>query len=168
MSDLAWHVIQTKPRKEAQVYSYLCAQSVIAYYPWVSVTPVNPRASKVRAYFPGYLFVQMDLDAVGESVLNWIPGAVGLVQFGGEIASVPEHFIHELKRQVRAIGDQGGLNLDALKRGDAVSITSGPFAGYNAIFDQRLKDDERVNVFLDWLGRSVRVQVNANAISVRH
>jgi transcriptional antiterminator RfaH len=37
------------------------------------VRPVNPRARKTRPYFPGYLFVQADLAAVGLVEFRWMP-----------------------------------------------------------------------------------------------
>jgi hypothetical protein len=39
---------------------------------------------------PGYLFASADLDLAGTSVLKWISGAIGLVDFGRELASVPD------------------------------------------------------------------------------
>ena len=40
-----------------------------------------------------------------------------------------------------------------LKRGDVVKIQSGPFAGYDAIFDARLSGQERVRVLLQLLSK---------------
>lgn len=165
MNTLLWYVIQTKPKKETQVYNYLRAKGVEVYYPCVRVNPVNPRAAKLRAYFPRYMFAQADLAETGESLLEWLPGAVGLVRFGGEPASVPDAFICELKRRVSEIRAAGGLHLDGLKTGDAVRITSGPFADCEAVFDHRLSGEERVQVLLHWLGRRLKVTVNANAIA---
>jgi transcriptional antiterminator RfaH len=160
-----WYTLQTKPRKENHVYGYLCANGFETFYPSVVVKPVNPRSSKIRPYFPSYLFVHADLEAVGEGALQWMPGAVGLVRFGGEPAIVPDHFIYELEHRIEAIKAAGGLHLDGIKRGDTVKITSGPFADSEALFDLRLNDGERVQVFLQWLGRQLKVQVNADSVS---
>ena len=165
MSGKLWHVLQTKPRKETLVDGYLCANGFETFFPVIHVKPVNPRASKVRPYFPRYLFVHADLAESGESVLQWTPGTVGLVRFGGEAAVVADNFIYELEQRIIEIRRFGGLHLDGLKQGDPVSITSGPFADCEAIFDLRLNDSDRVQVFLHWLGRQVKVQVNANAIA---
>jgi len=80
---------------------------------------------------------------------------------------VPDSVVHELKRRVAEIRAAGGLTFDGLKAGDAVRITQGPFAGYEAIFDMRLSGPERVQVLLTMLGRLVKVQVNAGAIEKR-
>ena len=62
----SWYVIHSKPRKENQVYSQLQARAIETFYPTIRVKPVNPRSAKIRPYFPGYLFVRVDLDAVDE------------------------------------------------------------------------------------------------------
>jgi transcription antitermination factor NusG len=164
MNALAWYVLRSKPHKENQVHSQLCANAIETYYPTVKIKPVNPRSAKIRSYFPGYLFVHVDLQDVGVSALQWLPGALGLVQFGGHAPAVPEPFIAELKRRVTAIQEAGSFNLSGLQKGDHVRITSGPLAGYEAIFDVRLSDGDRVRVFLEMLGRLVKTEVDASVI----
>ncbi len=167
MDALAWYVLRSKPHKENQVYSQLRANAIETYYPTIKVKPVNPRSAKIRPYFPGYLFVHVNLQEADASVLHWLPGAVGLVQFDGHVPAVPEHFIAELKRRVAAVQEAGGLKLSGLQKGDPVRITSGPLAGYEAIFDMRLSDGERVRVFLEMLGRLVKTDVDASTVEKR-
>jgi transcriptional antiterminator RfaH len=164
MSAAEWYVLHCKPQKENQVYAYLEAQSFEVFYPTIRVQPVNPRSSKVRPYFPRYMFVHTDLNEVGMSALNWIPNAIGLVRFDQNAVPVPDNVIYELRRQISKINAAGGLTCDHLKQGDRVRIVRGPLAGYEAIFDLRLSDKERVQVLLNMLGRLVKVQISANVI----
>ncbi len=172
----AWYALHVKPHKERFVYECLLnperiptlatvenpSQLVEAFFPAVRVKPVNPRSAKVRPYFPGYVFVRGDLALVGESAFNWIPGAHGLVRFGDLPAVVPDALIRELREKLTEIEAAGGLVFDALKPGDRVLITTGPFAGYEAIFDMRLPGKERVQVLLSFLSRHPqRVQLEA-------
>lgn len=162
-----WYTLYSKPHKEAQLERYLQSNSITTFYPKLKVNPINPRASRIRAFFPRYMFVHVDLEEWGLNALQWIPGAVGLVTFGSEPAIVPEAFITELRRRIGQIETAGGLQLVDLKRGDRVTITSGPFAGYEALFDAHLRGEERVQVLLHWLNREVKVKVNANAVEKR-
>ena len=41
---------------------------------------------------------------------------------------------------------------------------TGPFAGYEAIFDTQLNGDQRAQLLLHWLGRQLKVEVNASLI----
>ena len=51
-----WYALQSKPMKESLLYEQLKLRAIECYYPFIRVQPVNPRARKVRAYFPGYVF----------------------------------------------------------------------------------------------------------------
>lgn len=148
-----WYALRVKPHKERFVQQWLDTHEITLFYPHVQVQPKNPRAAKERPYFPGYLFVQADLDVLGDNAFAWLPGAVGLVSFGGEAAIVPDHLIYELRERVAQIRRSGGLKLAELQQGDRVRITDGPFVGYEAIFDMTLPDRERVQVFLAFLSR---------------
>ncbi|MEP7359242.1 MAG: transcription termination/antitermination NusG family protein [Anaerolineales bacterium] len=159
-----WYVIRSKPRRERFVYEQLNGQGLEVFYPSVRVHPVNPRSSKERAYFPSYLFTHLDLAAVGINKLRWLPAAVGLLEFGGEPAIVLDALIAKLKLRVASIQSVGGVTFDGLQTGDVVKITSGPFAGYEAIFDLRLKGSERVRVLLEMLRRQVTVEIDAGSI----
>jgi transcription elongation factor/antiterminator RfaH len=162
-----WYTLYSKPHKEAQLEHYLQSNGITTFYPKLKVNPVNPRASRIRGFFPRYLFVHMDLEQWGQNALQWSPGAVGLVTFGNEPAIVPEAFVAELRRRIAQLEAAGGLELAGLKAGDRVTITSGPFAGYEALFDAHLRGEERVLVLLHWLNREVKLKVNANAVEKR-
>ena len=132
------------------------------FFPRIRVHPVNPRSRKVKPYFPGYIFVRLDLEELGNSVIQWMPHTVGLVSFGGEPAPVPDHLIHAIRRRVEEIASAGGEVFDGLKQGEVVRIDHGPFEGYEAIFDARLPGSERVRVLLKILSnRQVSVELDA-------
>ncbi len=144
-----WYALNSKPHQEGRVAEYLRQRRVEAYLPLVRVNPVNPRAARIRPYFPGYLFARLDVEAAGLGACQWTPGLRGVVQFGGLPGTVPDAFIGELRRRLAQIGAAGGLTFDNLQRGDAVRIVSGPLAGYEAVFDMRLASSDRVRVLLE-------------------
>jgi len=88
---------------------------------------------------------------MGLSALQYVPGSAGLITFGGTPASVPEGLIHAIRQRVEEINSTGGELFEALKSGETVLVHSGPFAGYEAIFDGRLPGTERVKVLLKLL-----------------
>lgn len=146
-------MLRTKPKKEHFVQQQLLAREAPLYFPAVRVKPVNPRAARVRPYFPGYLFVRADLEREGQNAYSWLPGVVGLVQFGGEPAVVPDSLVHELQERLARVAEVGPEELDGLQQGDRVRIVGGPFAGYEALFDLRLPGKDRVQVLLAFLSR---------------
>jgi transcriptional antiterminator RfaH len=91
---LGWYVLHSKPQKEQWLYKQLTVLEVEVYYPCLSIKGRNLQGT-VKPYFPGYLFVNVDLDLTGISMLKWIPGSQGLVSFGDEPARVPESLPRE-------------------------------------------------------------------------
>jgi len=158
-----WYALRTKPRKEEVVWKQVREQGVEVFYPRLRVTPVNPRARKIKAYFPGYMVVRVDLESVALSSFQWMPHAVGLVSFGGEAAPVPDHLIHAIRQRVEQIAQAGGELFDGLKPGDTVQISYGPFEGYEAIFDARLPGSERVRVLLSFINSARKVSLELEA-----
>ena len=146
-----WFVVRTKPHKEEFLAEQMEIRRIEIFNPRIRVQVVNPRARKVKSYFPGYVFVHLDLEKVGTFSMQYIPGAAGLVSFGGEAAEVPDGLIHAIRQRVDEINNAGGELFDVLKIGETVVIHSGPFAGYEAIFDARLPGSDRVRVLLKLL-----------------
>ena len=161
-----WYVLRTKPHKERAVFRMLLQEdNVDVYFPSLRVEPVNPRASKIRPYFTGYMFVNIDLEQEGDNALRWTPGTNGLVRFGGQPASVPEDLIHELKKRLAKAQEEQDQTRDDFQKGDRVRIVDGPLAGYEAIFDTRLSGKARVQILLALLsGQPTRVKLETHQI----
>ena len=81
-----WYVLHSKLHKEELLAEQLELRRIETFAPHIRVQVVNPRARKVRAYFPGYLFVHVDLEHMGLSALQYVPGSAGMISFGGEPA----------------------------------------------------------------------------------
>jgi transcription antitermination factor NusG len=163
---LQWYALRSKQRKEEAVWKHARDQGFDIFYPRLRVNPVNPRARKIRPYFPGYLFVRADLDLIGLSALQFMPYSHGLVCFGGEPAIVPENLIIAIRQRVEEIAKAGGENLDGLHKGDVVQINYGPFEGFQAIFDEKIPGSERVRILLQLLdSRNVPVELSSASIS---
>ncbi len=163
-----WYAIKSHPHKEELLFHQIGARGFEAYYPRIRVQPVNPRSRKIRPYFPGYLFVRVDLELVGISIFQWMPYASGLVSFGGEPAVVPDLLVSALEQKITDINASGGELFSALKPGTPVHIQGGPFEGFEAIFDTRLPGTERVRVLLKMLNnQSVKVELPAGQIAPR-
>jgi transcriptional antiterminator RfaH len=164
-----WYALHSKPSKEAFLWQQLSLHEIEGYYPCLRVQPVNPRSRKSRPYFPGYVFGRMDLEQVNLSTLQWLPGSVGIVSFGGMPAPVPDHLIAAIRRRVEEINAAGGELFDGLKPGDTVTIQAGPFRGHEAVFDMRLSGEDRVRVLLKLLNhRQLSLEIPGSQIQRRN
>ena len=163
---LQWFVLRSKPNKEMALWRELSARGLECFYPQLHVRPVNPRSRKIRAYFPGYLFLHTDIEEVGPSTFKWVPFASGLVSFDGLPAMVPDSLVQAIRRHVDEINAAGGQQLASLKQGETVVIQGGPFDGYEAIFDTHLAGTERVRVLLKLL-RARQTNLELPAAQIR-
>ena len=163
-----WYVLRSKPCKEDFLYGQLHTREIEVYYPAVRVQPVNPRARKYKPYFPGYLFIHVDLEQENLSALRWMPGAIGLVSFANEPALVPDELVNTIRKKVSAINAAGGEKLAGLVSGDEVIIQEGPFDGYTALFGLSLPGNERVQVLLKLLeDQNVRLELPVGQVKKR-
>ena len=175
-AELRWYVLRSKPRKESALQRFARQNGHEVFFPSIPIRPVNPRASRIAPYFPGYLFVHTDLHAVGPATFHWMPYSTGLVQVGGEPGAVPDLVVRGIAARVREIWGGGDLLPDRFQHGDRVVVRQGAFEGYQALFDARLPGTERVRVLLKMLNdRYVPVEIDlellerdgGNALSVQ-
>lgn len=145
---MQWYVMQSKPRKEDFLYQQLALREIEAYCPCIRTQPKNPRARKIQPYFPGYLFVHVDLQRIGLTALRWMPGAVGIVMFGNDPGQVPEGLLPTLHRQLQSLEPAQETPARIFTMGDEVCIEDGFFKGYRAIFNAYLPGAERARVLL--------------------
>ena len=162
-----WYVMHSKPRKEAFLRERLRIQRIEVYMPSIRVKPVNPRARKEQPFFPGYLFVNVDLEQIPISEFRGISGSIGLVCYGGEPAYVGDTLIREIQQQVEEITDSTSNYVDRFRPGDLVVINDGPFATYKAMFDCRLSGSDRVRVLLELLqDQKIRLELSGRQLQL--
>ena len=69
----SWYVLHSKPNREDFLFTQLLYRELKVFYPRLHVNPINPRARKVKPFFPGYLFVNVDKENSSLSHLAYIP-----------------------------------------------------------------------------------------------
>jgi transcription antitermination factor NusG len=161
MSD-QWYVLRSKPHSEDAAYRQVQSHGITAYYPCMKVRTVNPRARQLRPYYPGYLFVKVDIASAGLSVFQYMPYSSGLVSFEGIPAPVPDTVMAGIQKTVDEITQAGRMWYDELQHGDTVLIHSGPLRSYQAMFHSRVSGTDRVRLLLEMVrGNTVTVTLDA-------
>lgn len=150
--------MHSKPQKELFLLNQLHSNRIEAYLPMLN----SRTTGKARPFFPGYLFICVDIAITGISELLWIPGSKGVVCYGGTPANVPDQFIQQLKSKIDTIESGPAPRKLPYKPGDVVRLCSGPFEGYQAVFNQYLPEQDRVRLLLKTLAEnSVYLEVPA-------
>ena len=152
-----WYALYTFPRNEKLVAEQIKRRSFTCFLPvYRSVRRWKDRRKELElVLFPGYVFVQMALEKKLK-VLE-IPGAVRLVSFNGQPATLPASEIEILKN--RLSGARGLEPHPYLWTGRRVRVRSGALEGLEGIVLRR-KDRCRVVFSVDLLKRSVAVEVD--------
>ena len=162
---LHWYTVHSKPNQELLLWNQLQQREVESYFPRLRRKPVNPRARREVPYFPGYMFIRVDLENFPLSRIAWLPGMQRLVAFGGQPAWLMDEVLEAIRHQVEVANQVAQDPLVDLRRGDVVRIKCGPFAGYEAIFDARINGKERVRVLLKLLqSQQVSLEVPATEL----
>jgi len=163
-----WYVLRSKPNREEFLEGQLFARGIETYYPRLKAHPVNPRARKFKPYFPGYIFVRVDLEKTLASNLERIPGTANLVTFGGETPVIPGYLMDAIRFKVDKVNATGDLSELVIKPGATVRIERGPFEGYEGIVDVRIPGKERVRILLNFLqNRKLAVELPANYVEIK-
>ena len=156
-----WYAVQTKPHKEFMVRDALQRiASVDAFLPTLCVNPVNPRARKIRPFFPGYLFLRADLAQVGLSPIQWTPGLVRVLGTDGQPHPIPNHVIQAIRSRVVEVQESEARGGGRFRHGDLVRVTRGPFEGFEGMFDTRLGSKTRARILVEFLGRVTAAEVD--------
>jgi transcriptional antiterminator RfaH len=115
----------------------------------------------VEAMFPGYLFAKFVYSTQHRAVES-SHGVRGIVRFGERLATLPEETVMALQSKA---GAEEVVTIDSsLKIGQPVHIIEGPFQGLEVVVTQVLPAKERVRVLLDFLGRSLEIEVPAGKV----
>lgn len=160
-----WYVAQTQTHAEERARLNLQRQGFRTYLPRYHRERRHARRRDVvRApLFPGYIFVQFDIDAAPWRSINGTFGVARLICHGERPAAVPEGIVEELAAREN---HEGLIPLQPrrFKKGESLRIVSGALADCLGLFEA-MADRDRVILLLDLLGRKVRVQAPREAVS---
>jgi transcriptional antiterminator RfaH len=145
-----WYLVHTVPNREGLAFQQLARQKFTPFLPRImkSVHHARRIQTKLAAYFPGYLFVQLDLARDRWRSVNGTFGVAYLVGPGDQPQPVPVGVVEAL---LSCSDHRGVIALGEFQRGQRVRMTAGPFAEQIGVLD-RLDATGRVRVLLEIMG----------------
>lgn len=159
-----WHVAHTHPHAETRAACHLQRQGFATYLP--RYLKRRRHARKVETVpaplFPRYLFVAIDVTAQRWRSIQSTVGVSHLVCHGGEPAAIDASVIDHLRQRE----SDGFVQLPVrppFRPGEPVRILDGAFASCLGLYEG-MRDDERVALLLDFLGRKVRIVLDLDAV----
>jgi transcriptional antiterminator RfaH len=161
-----WYVVQTQTHAENKAAAHLLRQEFDVYLPRFQKRRRHARRTEIVAapLFPRYLFVGVDMATQRWRSIQSTVGVSHLVRNGNEPAAVAASVVDALRKRE----DENGFVLFGHRKrflaGDRVRVVEGAFADCLGLFEG-MRDDERVTVLLDLLGRKVRVMIDELSVA---
>jgi transcription antitermination factor NusG len=141
---LHWYVINTKPKKEAQV-ERLFEEGGFAIY-----CPKHVSEKRVKPFFPGYAFLSFEFPKQYQTV-KYTRGVKRIVGNDAGPIPIPEDVIGSLKAREK----DGLIVLEKYGQeprvGDEIEVMEGPLRGLRGLFQKEIGDKERVMILLNYV-----------------
>ena len=134
--------------------------------------PRVKRPRKLEGYyetplFPGYLFVAQKSEHDGVPAIHRIAGLIGWVEFDGDVPSIPDTTVQELKNRLVEINNSGGY-WNRYKPGERVRVVAGKMETLAEVLEEPVSPHSRVRVLLNFMGRLVATRVPWSDIEPLH
>jgi transcription antitermination factor NusG len=158
-----WYAAFTISRHEKRLAGHCAERQIESFLPLYQVRHrwKNRQTATVELpLFPNYVFVRINPQERFQ-VLT-LPGVLSIVSSGRELSPIPDEYVTSLQLGLTAYKMEPHPNIEV---GDRVRISTGPMAGVEGILI-RHKNDLRVILRLEMIGRSVAVEVGASEISL--
>jgi transcriptional antiterminator RfaH len=159
-----WYLINAHTGREQLALAHLARQDYRTFLPvmWRSIRHARQIRSTKAAFFPGYLFVQLDLSRDCWRPIDGTVGVVRLIKAGERPLPAPEGLVESL---IATTDAEGVLDFSAcFKVGDRVRIVHGPFVDQLALVESA-GGGERVRVLLSIMNQIVPVEVSSSHLA---
>jgi transcriptional antiterminator RfaH len=159
-----WYVVQTHVHAEAKAAAHIERQGFEFYLPRYLKRRRHARKIEIvgAPLFPRYLFVSIDRARQRWGAIRSTIGVTRLVCNGDEPVPLASAVVEGLRR--REVDGFVQLERRRFVPGDRVRITDGVFNSCLGLFEG-MRDEERVTVLLDLLGRKVRVVIDELSVT---
>jgi transcription antitermination factor NusG len=160
-----WYAVQAQPRRERVALRHLGNQGFATFCPmgWRTKRVGRHSVSSLDPFFPGYVFVSMNLDRQPWRSINGTIGVARIVCLGH---ARPQPLPEGLVERFEALSDpeNGQLKFrENLSQGDAVRVMGGPFDQLCGTLETA-GNLERVTILLEVLSKETRVQLGRNLL----
>ncbi len=160
-AEVAWYLIHSQARRE--VFAANVLRDFRGLNVFLPEYAMRSHGEMRRIpFFPGYFFIQADLQKVPLSQINSSPGVLRLVDFGGTPQSIPDHVVEEIANR---LSQPDIFLLHPFQPGDIVRFKQpSPLQDLEMVFVGPITPSQRVHVLLNFLGRLKEVQVDVDLL----
>jgi transcriptional antiterminator RfaH len=152
-----WFILQFKSNSHHQAAKNLNRQGFETFLPLHKITSrkLSRFVNTSKPLFPGYMFIRFNRAESEWHKINNTYGVSRLITFDSVLISIPTSFVDSLKKRYDLSGKL--LPIQKLKKGDQVTVLTGPFANFIAIIE-KYEADQRMWILMDLMGRKTKIQ----------
>jgi transcriptional antiterminator RfaH len=164
----SWYCARTKPKHEHIAAANLSKNlGLDVFHPRLRMERATRRGVMrvVEPLFPCYIFVHCVLEQRIDEIRH-VTGISSLVHFGRRIPAVPDAAIEELKQCFES--EQLMTMQDGVVPGAEVIIVDGAFFGLSGMVVRELSAGQRVQILLDFLGRTTLAEVDKKSLKLQN
>ena len=164
--EAAWYCVRTQPKHEHIASAGLSRQlGLEVFHPRLRMERATRRGvvRVIEPVFPCYVFARCSLEEHLNQI-RYVNGVSNVVHFGFRIPVVPDSIIDELRQCFEA--EEPLWVQDRLYPGAEVTVAEGALLGFRGIVVRLLPARQRVQVLLDFLGRTTVAEVDRKSLSL--
>jgi transcriptional antiterminator RfaH len=163
-----WYVIHTHPRQEDRAESNLRVLGIQTVNPKVRERRYNQYTNALtylnKPLFPRYLFACLKIGDLYHKV-RFTRGVHSLVSIDNSPTPIDEEVVAMIRSRVNK---DGFVGLDeGLIPGDKVIVKAGPFMNFEGVFEQEMRDDDRVRILLQTVSYQAHLEIEKDMV-VKH
>ena len=160
-----WFVLQFKSNSHHIAAKNLNRQGFETFLPLHDTTSrkISRFINISKPLFPGYMFIKFDRAESEWNKINSTYGVSRLITFNSVRKSIPTIFINHLMKRYDLSGKL--IPIQKLKKGDQVTVLTGPFANFIATVE-KYEADQRIWILMDLMGRKTKIITPSDALKL--
>jgi len=175
-SNLQWYVLRTLTGQERKIKLHL--ENAITnlgfqeYVPQILI-PIEKvfqikkgkKVTKEKNFYPGYLFVEANLEQ-GEVkyLLRHTPGVLGFLGIG-EPEPLRQNEVMRLLGKVDELEESEGEMIGSFMEGESIVVTDGPFNSFTGIVEEINHEKKKLKVTVKIFGRKTPLELNFSQVA---
>jgi len=177
MSSKLWYVVQAYTGAERQVERFILEHAKLKNIEYKFGRILIPTENVVemrggqkrrseRKFFPGYVFVEMELDDETWHFVSTLPKVSGFVgvDVDGRPAPIPQKQVDAILHRVEE-GVEKPRPKVLFEPGEVVRVIDGPFAEFNGVVEEVNYEKNRLRVAVLIFGRSTPVELEFSQVT---
>lgn len=170
VNDLKWYIVNTYSGSEsaakASIEEQIRLKKMEDKFGQILIPQENvvelvkgKKATRARKFFPGYIFVQMNLsDATWHLVKN-SSKVTGFLGGNNRPSPVPENEVTRITKQMETGAERPKAKI-TFSVGENVTVVDGPFNSFNGTVEEINEEKGKVKVLVSIFGRPTPVELD--------